>query len=356
MNPGIPPDFDREFVMQQVFFESSESGSPDTPEWHAWRAAGIGGSDASPIAAAHGLVARAPWMPSLHRLWEQKVGLRSGPPVNYAMQRGRDGEGPARADFEKRTGIPVTPIFGEMDDHRVIRASLDGISFDGDVLVEIKCPGQRVHDLAVAGEIVDYYLPQVAHQAMVAWGLPERWKPEHTIMLFSYIPETGAGALVEKKAIELRPLAEAMLPHELAFWSRVASKSPPAGDAFTEAAIRWRILMDEADDIDALVKEAREELVGFLAPGVPRMEGGGVIVSRSAVKGRIDYDALLKAKNISPEEAEQFRGKPSEKESVKRSADATPIPVPKAVTTQDATKLGSTEPGVVDPLVALTDW
>lgn len=303
--------------MQQRIF-TSVSGSPDTPEWHAWRAGGIGGSDAPAIAADAGLIEKASWMPSLSKLWEMKTGQRPGPTLNAAMKRGRDGEEAARIAYEELTGIPVAPIFGEMDAHPEIRASLDGISFDGDVLVEIKCPSRKVHDLAVGGEIVGYYTPQLAHQAMVTWGHPQSWTDQR-INFYSFIPETGEGALVDLPAKSLASLAEAMLPKELAFWQSVLTRREPAGDRFADAAQRWKDLMDEMDGLKVEVEAAREALINLLGDR-QREEGNGVIVTRATRKGTVDYAKLITEIGIAEDVVERFRGSASESIQVRRAS------------------------------------
>lgn len=302
--------------MRTVFFEGAASGSPNSPEWHAWRAAGIGGSDAGAIAAAHGLAERASWMPSLHRLWLQKTGQSAPAAANAAMARGSQGEEPARRAFEQLTGIPVSPIFGEMDDHPIVRASLDGLSFSGDVLCEIKCPSEKVHALAKAGEVVGYYQPQLAHQAMVAWGHPEGWG-DQVVMFYSFVPETGDGALVEVPAKSLAPLAERLLQAELEFWRYVEDRVPPAGDAFAQAAQEWLRLVTEAEELEARVKEARNRVIELMG-GQKKVEGSGVIAYEAETKGRVDYAALIKHLGISPEVVEQFRGSPTTTIVVKR--------------------------------------
>lgn len=306
--------------MKQVFFNSAETGSPQTAEWHAWRRNGIGGSDAPVIAAAHGLVEKAPWMRSLQALFDEKTSaepkeIKSNP----AMRRGINGEAAARRSFETKTGIIVSPIFGEMDEDNSIRSSFDGMSFDTDVLVEIKCPSQKVHQMAVEGKVVGYYQPQIAHQAMVAWGHPSGWRPEKRIAFYSHIPETGEGALVDMPATDLAPLAEALLPHEIAFWKSVQEKRRPVvGDAeFEQAAIEWARLMNEADAIEASLKEARKRLTDALGAR-SRAEAHGVVAVRSTTKGRVDYAGLLSYLNVTEDVVEKFRGSPSETVTVRR--------------------------------------
>ena len=49
------PCLDEQLNMKQVYF-SNESGSPQTAEWHAWRARGIGASEAAIVAGHYGLI------------------------------------------------------------------------------------------------------------------------------------------------------------------------------------------------------------------------------------------------------------------------------------------------------------
>lgn len=292
--------------MKLIHFDTA-SGSPDSQEWHDWRNAGVGASDAPVIAAAHGLIGQVPaWLPSLHKLWLRKIGQAEPLRANAAMQRGRDGEGPAREAFEELTGIPVSPVFGEMDAHPFVRASFDGMTFDQEAIVEIKCPSQKVHQLAKEGQVVEYYLPQIAHQAMVAWGHPDEWK-DQMIFFYSFVPETHDGALVEVRAQSLATLARDLLPREIDFWQHVLDRTPISGDAFAEAARRWKALMAEADALDAEIAQARQEIIDLMA-GRPKVEAEGVIAYVSEVKGRVDYDALLKALNVAPEIIERYRG------------------------------------------------
>ncbi|MDD5707054.1 MAG: YqaJ viral recombinase family protein, partial [Kiritimatiellae bacterium] len=153
--------------MKAISFQT-DSGSPNTAAWHAWRAQGIGGSEAASIAFDAGLIPeKASWMPNLEQLYGRKIGVVPPQELNGAMQRGTDGEGPAREKYEEITGNLVSPCFGEMDGREYVRASLDGLDFGGDLLVELKCAGQKVHEFALMGGIVPYYQPQVVHQACV---------------------------------------------------------------------------------------------------------------------------------------------------------------------------------------------
>lgn len=279
--------------MKLVTFPASQSGSPDTPEWHAWRAKGIGGSEAGAIAADAGLIDNpAAWMPSLHRLWLLKTGQAQAKPMNLVMQRGRDGEKAARIAFEERTGIMMSPVFGEMDDHPVVRASLDGMSLGGDEILEVKCPALAVHEMAKAGEVVEYYLPQLAHQGMVAWGHPGGWTHDQRFFFATYLPPTADLAIVEMRAPQLAALAFRLLGAELHFWGLVEARTAPAGGEWVDLARRFILAERELAAAQQCREDLRLQLIELLG-NEKRMEGGGVLAYRNPVTGKVNADKVL---------------------------------------------------------------
>ena len=88
--------------------------------------------NASETAAVMG---ESPWV-TPYQLWELRTGRREQE-TNYAMRRGSALEPAARAAYEALTGRVMQPrvvVDGEYS------ASLDGITFDGSLIVEIKAP------------------------------------------------------------------------------------------------------------------------------------------------------------------------------------------------------------------------
>ena len=142
-----------------------------TKEWHELRKTKIGASDAPVIVGVN------PWKTS-YQLWEEKLGLRQPKAKTAAMERGLLMEEEARQEFMKHTGIEVAPKVLVSEDIPWMMASLDGISTDGKHLVEIKCPGNDDHQLALDGVIPEKYKPQLIHQMIVA--------NVETIFYFSY--------------------------------------------------------------------------------------------------------------------------------------------------------------------------
>lgn len=279
--------------MKSVVFKTV-SGSPDTAEWHAWRNQGIGGSDAPIIGSHIGLCSRPSWMKSLNHLWLLKT-MQIQPEdlsKNPAVRRGKEGEEPARIAYEKQTGNMVQPAFGEMDEHRFIRSSFDGIKFERDLLVEIKCPSKRVHDLAAFGKVVDYYEPQLMHQALTAWGPPEGWTTQQ-VDFASYQPETGDLVIVSTPAKKLRAHAEKLLKAEVDFWIQVELLTPPCGEEWMKMAAQYVAIENQ---MLALKKEKEETENGLIAllGAANAMEGGGVSVKRGSRQGSIGYSKILK--------------------------------------------------------------
>lgn len=279
--------------MRSVVFQTV-SGSPDTAEWHAWRQNGIGGSDAPIIAGDAGLLSDRPsWLKSANWLYLIKTGQKEQEDLsnNPAVRRGKENEEPARKLFEEQTGILVSPCFGEMESHSFVRASFDGLTFERDVLAEIKVPSQKVHDLAKFHRVVDYYKPQLAHQALVAWGHPESWSDQMTYFI-SYVPETGELVYVDKPVKEYRALAEKLFEAEVKFWESVANTVPPCGAEWLEAASRYITVVSQLDSVKAEADVAKGRLVELLGSG-KKMEGGGVSLIRAPKVGSVDYQAVL---------------------------------------------------------------
>jgi putative phage-type endonuclease len=301
--------------MKEIFFDNS-SGSPQTAQWHAWRAAGIGASDAHVIAAAAGLCAKPSWAKSLYNLYLDKIGEGEEIKDNPAMKRGRDNEAAARAAFEEATGILLSPKFGEMDDHPFIRASFDGVDFFNTVIGEIKVPGAKSHEEALNGIIPDYYFVQITHQALVLWGKPDQWPADAQAYYISYRPEAGEDDKIAHVSInmdELAKMASLILPKHLEFWDCVTSRRPPvtAPASIEPIAAEYLRLTQEAQALDERIQALREQLLqAARAQPNGKLEGYGILAYETEVKGSIDYTKGLKALGVDPAALEAYR-KPS---------------------------------------------
>ncbi len=116
----------------------------------------IGASDAPAIMGV------SPWTTPA-QLYRQKVGLDIVEKT-FMMQRGNELEEEARYIFCNEMQLSVYPVRVLHDKIHYMMASMDGLSFDRKIALEIKCPGKKDHEIAASGEIPEKYFPQLQHQ------------------------------------------------------------------------------------------------------------------------------------------------------------------------------------------------
>jgi putative phage-type endonuclease len=166
-----------------------QSGS----EWLEWRRQGVGGSDSAVIMGCN------PWCkPS--ELRQKKIGEAQEEYENERMARGKRLEPIVRQMYEELTGLQMTPVCVEHIQFPWFRASLDGLSECGNVILEIKCPNDRAHSEALRGWVPKYYYPQLQHQLgvtgakiahYVSYSDAPKFKPHERICLVEMLPNTG---------------------------------------------------------------------------------------------------------------------------------------------------------------------
>ena len=137
--------------------------SQGSPEWLTWRKTKITATS-SAILMQHN-----PWSEPLD-LWNEMLGFTPPKEVNSAMTRGSELEPTARKLFNEQTGLNFIPIVCESEENPWMAASLDGWDGDNDAILEIKCPKEQTHRLALLGEIPIYYRDQIMHQFGVTQG------------------------------------------------------------------------------------------------------------------------------------------------------------------------------------------
>ena len=263
--------------------------------WHAHRR---GLRNASETPAVLGI---SPWV-TPYQLWLLKTG-RAEPTVNAAMRNGTALEPLARHAYEVETGNVMQPLVLQ---DGLYSASLDGMTLEGDLIVEIKCPykGQAsaLWQAVEAGEVPAHYAAQIQHQLMVS-GASEAhlWVFDGERGLLKVI-EPDAGSMEAIRAAwdtfatfldtdSPPPLVEADTVH------RDDTQWAQAARAYTQAK-----LAAQASD-DALDR-AKEALVALARH--PREQGAGVSVSRYWKGGTVDYRKVAELKGV---DLEQYRGK-----------------------------------------------
>ena len=128
-----------------------------TRQWLTWRHNGIGSSEASTIMGENRFE-------SASMLLQEKRGpviLDSVP--NEAMAVGTKLEPEARRLYIAKTGKQVKPVCVQSFRYDWLRASLDRLSANHDVVVEIKCGASVYKRVAQSHSVPVYYYGQLQH-------------------------------------------------------------------------------------------------------------------------------------------------------------------------------------------------
>lgn len=258
-----------------------------------------------------------------HQLWGQMLGLRARniDENNIMLARGNALEPKARRAYMKYVGAEFEPLCVESTLQPWIAASLDGVDILRSKGVEIKCPiSERIHGLALAGEVPSYYYDQIQWQFLASDNqLTE-------IDFFSYAPKIGfAPPITVYPDFERQ---DALLTATRLFRAAVISRVPLSGSEFSQAASAFLVLNREHKALTAKL-EAAKELVKKLADGKP-VQGGGIMVTVAKSDGRVSWESvamnLVERFKVTEDELiaikDSSRGKPTETVSVKEAPDA----------------------------------
>lgn len=178
-----------------------------TPQWLALRKTKITATDSAVI------MGKNPWK-SVQQLYDEKMSDEPPSPPNAAMQRGIELEPIARDLYEIKTGWNVQPKVVIKD---WAMASLDGIDEYGHI-VEIKCPGEKVHNMALKDKIPDYYYPQLQHQMFVCDAKE-----------MNYFSFDGLDGVIVKVKRD-QEFIDCMVEKEMEFFKNLTSKIRPGED------------------------------------------------------------------------------------------------------------------------------
>lgn len=274
-------------------------------EWLAYRLAKRNASESS---AVMGL---SPWM-TPYQLWLAKTD-RQQTLVTAAMQRGTDLEPLARRVYEEQTGLVMQPLVLEAGAYS---ASLDGMTLEGDLVLEIKCPvrGTRseLWQSVAAGEIPEHYRVQIQHQLMVSGA--------QTAHLWVFDGERG---LLHSVARD-----EALMERIQVAWDGfqryLDDDTPPAlteadtvvrtDSAWQQAAQTYAVVKREAELLAERLEAARQSLVALAQH--PREQGAGVAVTRFWKQGSVDYKKVPVLQGL---DLSHYRGKAREEVRVSLS-------------------------------------
>jgi len=255
-----------------------------TPEWLSLRTTKITSTDASIIMGV------SHWKTKI-QLYNDKIEQILPSFINDRMKRGLDLEPIARELFCIQNGIQVYPCIVMKD---WAMASLDGRSECGRFIVEIKCPGEKDHDLAIRGKVPEHYYPQVQHQLYVT-NLP-----------FAYYYSFDGTDGVTLKVDRDEEYIEKLVREEFKFYESIINKIPPEpsegdylernDDLWNKCASEWKNVVEEMKSLEKQEEDLRKQLI-FLS-GESNTKGGGISLCQITRKGHVDYQKIPQIKNI----------------------------------------------------------
>lgn len=242
------------------------------------------------------------------QLWEVKKGFREIF-VNKNMTRGNDLEPVAREVIEEKTGLCFEPTVMRKDR---ISASLDGITMQGDVICEIKCPAKGkdsetwLHVEQNQSAPSHYYL-QIQQQLYVS---------NADYCIFGVYDEEMNDVLL----IEVKP-DPAIIEEIIGAWEEFfeyldSDTSPPPGskdvidlsgnEIWEDARLDYLIAKADADKAAKNLETAKARII-TIANG-RSTKGNGVTASHFYRKGSVDYKKVPELKGVP---LDDYRKKPS---------------------------------------------
>lgn len=264
-----------------------------TPQWHALRKTKVTATMA-PI-----IMGVSPWKTRI-QLYREILSDEPPPPPNEDMERGIELEPVARELFCKEKG--------EVFEQRVVihdwaMASLDGINEKNEIL-EIKCPREKGHAVAVSGKVPPYYYPQIQHQMWVAGA--------SKCYFFSFYGNEG----VTIEVLRDEEYIQAMIPKLYEFYLCVKNETPPLPDEndyiekddeiWRQCALRWSATQQQIKLLEKEADELKQQLI-FLS-GESNAKGAGITLCQVTRKGAIQY---AKAPQLKGVDLEYLRSPPT---------------------------------------------
>ena len=263
-------------------------------EWHTHR---LTMRNASESASVLGI---SPWI-TPYQLWLLKTG-RKTQPTTAAMAHGTAMEPAARSAYELQTGNVMQPLVMQDGDYS---ASLDGITLQGDLIVEVKCPMRGRNSTlwreAEAGQVPGHYAAQVQHQMMVSGAtVAHLWVFDGEQGLLRVLERDEAAMMAIREAWDaFQPFLERDTPPPL-----VDADTVQREDAvWAKAAQEYARAKQAAQVSDEALERAKQALIALAEH--PREQGAGVSVTRYWKAGNVDYKKVVELKGV---DLQQYRG------------------------------------------------
>jgi putative phage-type endonuclease len=213
--------------------------------------------------------------------------------VSQAMKEGHRLEPIIRRQVEDQTEIGFMPTVMVKDKYL---ASLDGINFDGDTILEIKAPQSKNATVkwAMEGRVILAHQYQIQHQLMVSGAdkciYAVRNPEDGQIITCDVFPDQILQKKLKQAWADFQPLME-LTEDELKISEPLPADLAPA----VETYLKGKALAKQAADI---MKTAQAEILADLDAS-KSYENDKIRISRRQRKGTLDKTALEADINLS---------------------------------------------------------
>lgn len=276
----------------------------DTPEWHLLRNNCIGSSDAAAI------IGVSKW-DTPRSTFRRKKGRLAPKKMTPSMNRGKLLEEDVRHAYMMVYNCFLAPCVVQCKENSRLIASLDGLSFEGDRAVEIKCPNREDHECAKNGKVPEHYWPQVQHALSIL-------KTEMTFHYVSYYDE-------ERVEVEVFPdwdYIQELRTKEIEFLDYLDNDiDPPAIEEEhieITADLEQLMLIRQYKDLSMQIKrlqdrekQLKNQLIAWTDDGNTDFinEDGLRLcrLTRIQREGIVDWNRLCESLNINDEQVNSFR-------------------------------------------------
>jgi putative phage-type endonuclease len=174
-------------------------------EWKEWQKNGLAASDAPCIMGGWSYDRTA------EQLLLEKRGQAEPQPLSEHAKRGSELEPRARQAFTDATGMALREVSVQSPKHDWLRVRIDGVTNDGEVLVECICPGDKTYESARGGILSKHSLYKI--QTLLA-ACPEA---KHAI---AWVFDPNKGGLAIKVMPDKR-MQDKILQKMHCFWNEV---------------------------------------------------------------------------------------------------------------------------------------
>jgi len=242
--------------------------------WHEWRKAGLGASDAPVVMNVSPYKTR-------FQLWEEKLGLSEHKMNEYMANKGHEMEIVARQKYESLYKKEMPVFFCEHPDFPFVRASLDG--YDGETILEIKYVGKDDY-----GKIPDRYYPQLQHQLLASGS---------DVVHYCGFNGTDIHVIEIRRDEEyIRKLLEELKK----FWDLVQKQTPPEltdRDFKKVKDPELGELVEKYRSMNAILKQTESTLEFLKKQIIEKLPKENIIcngmkISKTFRQGTIDYKAV----------------------------------------------------------------